>query len=240
MESATELVRSSGLIFTGTVLERGRSTVPQLPSSPDLVVVRIDRGIRVDPVLGDLSGKDITVVPIAPEELKPGQRAVFFTNSWIHGQGIAVREVRHLDVAEERAVAQAVNDLPRVHIVERLQSAELVAHAQVARVSLVERTRFASNDAIWAKAELKILETLRGKKRAKANLYFPTSNHPKWASAPRFEEGERAILALHAPNREATPSEATLEPGALVALDPDDFQPESQRSEIEGLLGTIK
>jgi hypothetical protein len=37
-------VRSSGLIFTGTVVERGKSSVPTLPARENLLVVRLDLG----------------------------------------------------------------------------------------------------------------------------------------------------------------------------------------------------
>jgi hypothetical protein len=240
VQSAVDLVRSSGLIFTGTVLERGGSTVQQLPASPDLIVVRVDRGLRVDPILGDLRGRHITVVPLAPGELTPGQQLVFFTNSWIHGQGIAVREVAHARAADEAAILRAVDELPRLHVIQRLELADVVVHAEVVRVSLVERTKFASNDPIWARADLRILKVLRGKSRKTAKLFFPTSNHPKWASAPRFVERQVGIVALHAPNRDATPSEAALPLGSFVALDPEDSQPESQLSEVERMLDAVK
>src|SRR5258708_4080005 len=83
-----DMVRSCSLIFTRTVVERGASTVPDVPATDNLVVVRVERALRVAPVLGDLRGKLITVAATAPESLTPGQEAVFFTNSWVHGRGI--------------------------------------------------------------------------------------------------------------------------------------------------------
>ncbi len=46
-----KLIYSSSLIFSGTVVQRGVSTVPILQPSENLVVVRVDRGLRVDPLL---------------------------------------------------------------------------------------------------------------------------------------------------------------------------------------------
>jgi hypothetical protein len=79
MPTVLELTRSSSLVFTETVQERGASSVPAVAASEKLVTVRVDRALRVDPVLGDLRGKIVTVVAAAPETLTPGQRAVFFT-----------------------------------------------------------------------------------------------------------------------------------------------------------------
>ena len=98
MPSILELTRSSGFIFAGTVLERGTSTVPSVSADQKLVIVRLDRALRIDPVLGDLRGRKITVAALDSTKLSVGQQAVFFTNSWVHGGGIAVREVAHLDI----------------------------------------------------------------------------------------------------------------------------------------------
>src|SRR5262245_19718128 len=89
------LVRSTGLIFAGTVVELGGSSVPDVKPSDNLIVVRVDRGLRVEKALGDIRGKRITVAVKDPRAFRTGQHAVFFTNSWIHGNGIAVREVEH-------------------------------------------------------------------------------------------------------------------------------------------------
>ena len=236
MPSAIELARSSGLIFTGTVVDRGRSEVPLVPASPELLIVRVDRGLKVDAVHGDLSGRQVTVLPVAPAELEPGQQAVFFTNSWIHGQGIAVREVAHVDVAEEGAVAEAIAELPRVQLRERLQAAELVAQGEVAELKAVERTSFARNAPEWLAATLRITRVLRGETRDEATLYFPTSNHPLWARAPRLEEHQRGVFLPHRASRVVNVEQAGIAADTLVVVDPDDVQPESRLDELEQLL----
>jgi hypothetical protein len=239
MPTVFELTVSASLIFSGTVVERGTSTVPTVPPSQNLVVVRVDRPLRVDPVLGDLRGKLVTVVATAPENLSSGQRAVFFTNSWIHGRGIAVREVQHIDVHEEDEVASAVAQLPQVHLTGRLRNAELVVDAKVVRIDPVERKSFERNVAHWVAAPLEINRVLRGQSREPAIVYFPTSDHPLWARAPRFSEGQRGIFILHAPDRNRSPSEASLDAGSLVALDPADFQPQSELDKVQQLLAAI-
>jgi hypothetical protein len=211
----------------------------QLPAGPNLVVVRVDRALRVDPVLGDLRGKMITVAASAPETLSPGQRAVFFTNSWIHGRGIAVREVEHADIQEEERVASAVAHLPQAHLMDRLRSARLVVEAEVLRTDPVERKSFERNVAYWVSAELRVVRVLYGAPTQSTIVYFPTSDHPLWARAPRFSAGQRGIFILHIPSRNRTPSEATLEPEAWVALDPADFQPASEVRRVEELLATV-
>jgi hypothetical protein len=239
MPSVSDLTRLSGLIFSGTVVERGRSTVPTIPPNNNLVVARVDRAIRADPVLGDLTGKLITVVATAPESLPVGHQAVFFTNSWIHGGGIAVREVAHLDTAQADAAAQAVAQLPEEHLVERLRSAERVVLAEVANVGPADKSRD-RQAAWWAPAELRVQNVLRGAPGNTAVVYFATADWPPWTHALRLKTGQRGVFLLHARSDRATRSEAALKAGTLVALDPADFQPESQLQQVQNLLAGIR
>ena len=240
MPSVPDLTRSSSLIFSGTVVERGTSSVPSVPPSDKLVVARVERALRADPALGDLRGKLITIVATTPASLSPGQQAVFFTNSWIHGGGIAVREVAHLDVSEADTVGEAVAKLPEGVLLERLQTAELVVDAEVAHVGLAEKVTRDRRAAWWAPAELKIIQVLRGTPPQSLVVYFPTADWPPWTNAPRFKEKQRGVFILHSRSETATRSEAALEAGSFVAVDPADFQPESQLAQVNKLLAGIE
>jgi hypothetical protein len=240
MPSILDLTISSSLIFSGTVVQLGNSTVPSLRASENLVVVRVDRALRASAVLGDLHGKMVTVATVAPKALSVGQKAVFFTNSWIHGGGIAVREVDHVDIDQEQAAAAAVAQLPELHLMERLREAELVVAAEVARIGRERKASRERNAAFWAPADLQVARVLLGAPRATTTVYFPTTNRPPWTNAPKFKEGQRGIFILHAPKRAANPSLAALDPGSLVALDKDDFQQEPRASEIEPLVAAVK
>jgi hypothetical protein len=240
MPSVSDLTRSSSLIFSGTVVQRGTSTVPTVPPNNNLVVARVDRAIRADPVLGDLTGKLITIVAPAPESLALGQQVVFFTNSWIHGRGIAVREVAHLDTSQADAAAQAVAKLPEDHLLERLQSAKLVVQAEVANIGPPDKVSRDRKAAWWAPAELKIQKVLRGAPGDTAVVYFATADWPPWTHALRLKTGQRGVFILHARSDRATRSEAALEAGTLVAVDPADFQPESQLNQVQNLLAGIR
>jgi hypothetical protein len=238
--SIADLARQAGLIFTGTVVELAASTVAVLPASDDLVVVRVDRRLRVDPLLGDLGGKTITVKAASPKTLRVGQQAVFFTNSWIHGRGIAARELEHVDVNQEQNVVAAIAALPEAHLMDRLRSAELVVAAQVARIGPERIASRDRNAARWAAAELRVQRVLDGQPRQSTTVYFPTGTQRLWINAPRFAEGQKGVFILHVPPSIALPSLAILEPGSLVALDPDDFQPDSRLSDVERLVAAVR
>src|SRR5262249_41894707 len=149
------LVSRSSVIFAGTVVARGASSVANLAPRDNFVLARIDRSLRSDPALGDLRGKLVTVALLDPGELQQGPRAIFFALDWIHGGGIAVREVGHVDVSNEDEVAAEVALLPERHLAGRLADAALILSAEVASI---ERTPFDirwRNAPQWAAAALR-------------------------------------------------------------------------------------
>ena len=240
MPSIDDLARQASLVFTGTVTELGASTVPLLPASEKLVGVRVDRGLRVDPVLGDLRGKLITVGAAAPRTLIVGQRAIFFTRSWIHGRGIAVHEVAHVDPGHEQETATAIARLPERHLKDRVESAELVVAAQVTHIGADRKSRRRRNAAFWAPADLRVDRVLLGTPRQTTTVFFPTTRRPPWTNAPKFTEGQKGIFILQPVSRPSNAFFADLDPGSLIALDPDDFQPDSQLPTVESLVAAVR
>lgn len=237
--SIMSLTRDTGLIFAGTVFKLGDSTVPSLPAQPDFVVIRVERGLRVEPVLGDLRDKLITMAPREPGRLRVGERAVFFTHSWIHGGGIAVQEVNHLSIDAADAVAAAVERLPEEYLMDRVRSAELVVLADVESIEELPRMSFERDAALWAAAHLRVERVLRGPAVTEAVVYFPTSVGPPWFTAPRFHVGQRGVFLLHEPVRKRW-SEKVLESGSLVALDPNDYQSEEKLPVVERAVTRVE
>jgi len=225
--SIDALVQSAGMIFSGTVTELGASSVPTVPPRAGLGIVLVDRTFRSHEILGDLRGQSITVEPSEGDALHRGEQAIFFTHSWIHDRGIAVREVARLDVSEASVVADAVARLPELHLRDRMEGAAAVVEATVVRTrrAIEQKTR-ERNRAKWAAADLDVTRVLRGNAPKSVVVYFPTSDHPFWEDAPRFRKGQRGIFVLRSPSRDRTRSEASLEEGSFTALDPADFQPE--------------
>jgi len=236
-----KLVDASSFIFTGTVVELGKSTVANLAARANFAVIRIERSLRSDPALGNLRDRLVTVALLERGELQPNQRAVFFTLDWIHGGGIAAREISHVDARFESEVDSSVEQQPRRHLADRLGSSVLVI---VAKVVSVKPTPFDvrwRNAPQWAVASLESLDALRGRPTEGTTIMFPTSGRPTWALAPRLSEGQRSIFLLHRPPSWAPLPESPqfLTSEAFTLLDPADVQPESQRRLIEELLDQV-
>lgn len=233
------LVSDSSLIFSGTVIELGASTVANLPPSDNFAVVSVDRPLQSDPALGDLRRKKITVELLDPDELQPAQQMIFFTSNWIQGGGIAVREVAHLETQQEDEVAVEVARMPERHLEERLADSILVVVAEVAETKPTPFDIRWRNAPQWAAAYFRNVEALEGQPPEDMVVLFPTSGRPMWAGAPRLNQGERKIFLLHRPPD--WPPLPDLGPDLTSAiftvLDPADVQPVSTRSLVEKLLG---
>jgi hypothetical protein len=233
-----KLVQDSSLIFSGTVIELGASSVANLTPRDNFAVVSVDNPMRFDPALGDLRRRKITVALLKAGELQLDEKAIFFTLNWIQGGGIAVREVAHVSSRQEADVAAEVARLPERHLAERLASAMLVL---VAEVSKTKPTPFdiRSRDAPqWAVAWFRNVEALLGKPGGNMVVLFPTSGRPMWSRSPRLNKGKRGIFLLHRPpDWPPVPDLGpTLTSAIYTLLDPADVQPESQRPLIEKLL----
>jgi hypothetical protein len=239
-ESITELTQGSSFIFSGTVLELGRSNLRVIQAREGLALVRVDRGLRVDPALGDPAGRVVTVDTGDSVELRPGDQAVFFTESWIHGDELAVHELAHLPIDTVEHVVAEVDRLPELHLLERLIQARVVVRAvvtQTARVPNLPRERRAP---YWAEAKLRVTSTLKGDARGK-RLFFPTSDSHHWYGAPRFRRGRRGVFLLHDDDPRATRwlDTSGVDRNVLTALDPADVQPESELEHVRTLLTRI-
>ena len=237
--SIEELTRASSFVFSGTVEDVGASNVPPVEPGETTILVRIDRGLRIDPALGDVRGRVVTVETAVPEELQPGTRAVFFTDGWIHGEELAVRETAHVAPDRVDEVAAAVERLPDLHLEDRLRAAAAVVHAQVMRTQIVPGMALERRSPRWAEAFLELDATLKGNADG-LRLHFPTSDSHHWFNAPSVTVGQRGIFLLHAGDPQAGDwLDAPQFAGAVTALDPADVQPESALEHVRALLAGL-
>ena len=233
--SIDELTRSSSFVFLGTVELRGASNLIAVDPRDDLVLVRVDRPLRIDPAVGDVTGRSVTVETPDDAGLAPGDQAVFFTTAWIHAEEIAVREVARLGPEDADDVASAVERLPDLHLADRLAGAVAVVQAEVRAAQPVFGLVRDRQSPLWAEADLDVLSTLAGDADGK-RLFFPTSDSHHWYEAPTFAAGQRAIIVLHANDPMAGKWLDGVGGDVVTALDPADVQPESELEHVRSLL----
>ena len=225
MQSISELVQSSTFIFSGTVLELWASSVPSVSPNEKLITARLDESLRTDPVLGDLRGKTISVAVGSAEHFESGPASRILRQQWVHGRGIAVREVAHLDAGQTDRVADAVAELPQRHLLDRLQDAEVVVEATITNLDPPGFT-FDQHDGLWATAHLAVNATLKGSRACAASLLFATAEWPPWNRMPRFKKGRPGVFILHIPPPDTITERGRCPKGAWSRRDAADFQDE--------------
>ena len=238
-----EFVRAASFIFAGTVVESGSSNVHIVEPRATLLLVRVDRALRVDPAIGNIQRRLVTVDARDPKALPLGSRAVFFARSWIHGEELAVHELAHVDVDRVDDVEAAVARLPELHLTDRLEGADVVVHAEVEQTNDLTGLPLERRAPKWSEATLRIESTLKGQSSG-LRLLFPTSTSHHWYRAPRLRRGQRAIFIL----REDDPQAGRWGRAAarhehervVTALDPADVQPESELAQIRALIGASR
>jgi len=243
--SVNNLVEHASFVFAGTVTSLGASSLRALPARSNQAVVRLEKGFLINPVLGNLVGRPITV-QLASQAgvsaaLKRGERLIFFATAWVHGEEIAVTELARLADNEEnqQEVARIVESLPQRHLSERINSAMLIVHGKVSRIaraSDVPRTG-SEHDPYWMRAAIEVIEILKGSaggqkvKTTTVDLLFPGSGDMAFRNVPRPSLHQEAVFLLHRGSGKIIPE------SAHVAPDPADIQPPSQVAAIRGLLG---
>lgn len=235
-EDIDALVRESSFIFSGTVERVGASNVPLVDPGATTLLVRVERGLRTSPSLGDVRGRLVTVESTSGADLEPGTQAVFFTDSLARGDEIAVAERTRIDAGRVDEVAAAVDRLPDMHLASRLQDAAAVVHATVTRTARVPGVSLERAAPWWAEATLDVLATLKGDTSG-MRLLFPTNPSHRWYLSPQPAAGDSSVFLLHA---DEPPAQRWLVPpvpaGAVTALDPFDVQPESELAHVQQLL----
>lgn len=236
----TELTLRSTFIFAGTIEAVGKSSLKILSGRPGLAIARFDRALRVNPILGNLQGRPITVRLAPGAAARAGEQWIVFANSWVHGDQIAVIETAQLPATldTEQAVSDIVASLPQRHLQERIASATLIVEGTVKTVTRApEAPEIASEHSpYWMRASIEVREVLKGQAnqakeaRREARLYFPGSLDRRFVDVPKPKPGQAAIFLLHTPTGKNPP------PG-LVAPDPADVQPVTQLDTIRALIG---
>jgi hypothetical protein len=258
---AETLAQQARFIFKGTVQKLKAANMPGVPVNDRTAVVRVDEIIQAPEALSHYAGQEITVQLGGRKKLKKGQQAVFYTNGWLFGDGVAVQSIDHEDVKKAPAAFALAGDDPVKSLAARETQAHLNAAAVVVsgRVTSVrmptdlvaaraiggtESTsigRISEHDPDWRIAEIQVDTVHKGEHKAKtATVRFPSSHDVMWHDAPKFQPGQEGFFMLHKADEGAAGVRAALveDKGDYVAMYPGDFQPFDHPGGIKELLAT--
>lgn len=234
-----DLVWQSKFIFNGTVLQLNASTVPTIQDKSKTAIVKVDEVLEAPELLGDFTGKEITVLLKDPDKTKAGEQAIFFSNGWLYGKSIAVVEVGRMLWNEDtkryrRQIEEEVRKKPDRALMLRLADAELVIVGKVEETKKRDPKdqvmRDTEHDPDWHEAIIRINDVEKGSFPQKIiAVLYPNSTDVTWYTSPKFTKAQEGIWLLQ---RKQT--------GEYTALHPLDFHPRDQLKRIRKLIEEIK
>src|SRR2546429_9249227 len=131
------LAKQSSIIFSGTVSQLGAVSFVGVPQSPQTIVVRVDSVLKKPPAVSLKKGDNVTVEVKDPSAFQQGAQATFYTEGWIFGSGVAVKELGHefksssgetskAVGADEKAYQQGQEQVSDQELRDRVNSADFV------------------------------------------------------------------------------------------------------------------
>jgi len=210
------LARQSSIVFSGTVSQLGAASFAGVPQSPNTIVVRVDSVLKKPSAISLKKGDNVTVELKDPSGFQQGSQATFYTDGWIFGSGVAVKELGHEfntgsgaaasgAAASGAAPGQSQDQISDQDLQNRLNSADFVV---IGRVTQVHRWnvpksatphRVSEHDPDWHEAVIQVQSVLKGGqvKGNKVVVRFPGRNDVAWVHSPKFEKNQQGIFCLN-------------------------------------------
>jgi len=220
------LAKQSSIVFAGTVSQLGATSFAGVPKSAQTIVVRVDSVLKKPPTVSLKKGDIVTVEVKDPSAFQDGTQATFYTDGWIFGAGVAVKELGHeippsggatgaAAGADEKAHQQAQEQISDQELQDRLKSADFVV---IGRVTEVHRCnvpksanppRVSEHDPDWHEAVVEVQSVLKGAqvKGNKVVVRFPGRNDVAWVHSPKFEKNQQGIFCLNRDQASGVPTE---------------------------------
>jgi len=216
-------VAVSPLIFSGTIKLLQTSTI-DADDVKDLMVVQIDKLLEAADDFRHLRGKLITVQTENIRSFKPEQSAIFITDRWMFGEGVAVRllgdfEVENID-KQHKEVVQQIDEIKEKQIIEKLtaqvRKAEVIFAGNVVGLKniKVRSEKESEHDPKWSLAVIQISENLKGLKseQKEITVMYAASMDVMWFESPKFKERDKGVWVLTQTSKKA-----------MITTDENDF-----------------
>jgi hypothetical protein len=251
------LAKQSSIVFAGTVTQLGAASFAGVPKSAQTIVVRVDSVLKKPAAVSLKKGDNVTVELKDPSAFQQGTQATFYTEGWIFGSGVAVKELGHRIIVSDAVSTQAPDTsqppagqmqdqmVSDQELRDRLNSADFVV---IGRVTEVRRWtvpksathRVSEHDPDWHEAVVEIRSVLKGGqvKGNKIVVRFPGRNDVAWVLSPKFQKNQQGIFCL---NRDQTSGVPTGKVGGrqvavYTCLGHGDSLPMSDAPRVRSLL----
>ena len=255
-DNQAALVKQSSIIFAGTVSRVAATSFAGVPKSARTIVVHVDSVLKKPATVSLKSGDSVTVEVKDASAFQEGAQATFYTDGWIFGSGLAVKELGHLlGAASEPVPAAGMNapgqmqgQLSDQQLKDRMNESDFVVVGRVTDVHKwnVPKTKSGAplhvteHDPDWHEAVVTVESVLKGGqvKGNKVIVRFAQRNDVAWVNSPRFTKDQKGIFCL---NRDKTSGAPTTKVGGkqvnvYTCLGHGDALPLSEEARVRSLL----
>lgn len=249
------LTKKSSIIFSGTVSQLAATSFADVPKSAQTIVVRVDSVEKKPAAVSLKRGDSVTVEVKDPSAFQEGAHARFYTDGWIFGSGVAVKELGHeLGAAAESAPATTAakpagpgqDQFSDQELMDRMKASDFVV---VGRITDVRKwnapktksgapSRVTEHDPDWHEAVVEVQSVLKGG-RVKGNkviVRFPNRNDVAWVSSPKFAKNQRGIFCLNRDQSTTSTSMGGQPANVYTCLGHGDALPISEEARVRSLL----
>jgi hypothetical protein len=238
------LVQQSTYIFSGAVEKPGAATMESVPVNDNTAIVKISQVYTPADILGDLTGRQVTVQLKQGTPMGTGEKAVFFTNGWIYGKSIAFMEVGRMKEDQgdklKTTVDESLQRKADQQLKARLDRATLVVLAKIVKTDALKLEKplpISEHNPDWRQAVLQINSVLKGEHQGQElTIIYPGSGDEAWMASPKPKPEQQGIWILQKDQQEKGGPKFNI-PG-YTALDALDFQPMDQVDRVKRLIGT--
>lgn len=213
-------INESTIVLTGTVTQLGATSFAEVPKSDRTMVVQVDQIIKKPPTVALKQGDKVTIQATDIEAFHQGMRATFYTDGWLFGSGIALKEIAHTREAPsadalERQIHPLRNDLEQTVTVTDQGLEDLLKRADAVIVGRVvdvhpwiplnlaaRKTHISEHDPDWHDAVIQVDDVIKDFAGTSGSrqlvVRFPASQDIAWYRAPKFVRGDNGTFFLHA------------------------------------------
>jgi len=255
-DNQAALVKQASIIFAGTVSQVAATSFAGVPQSARTIVVRVDSVLKKPATVSLKSGDSVTVEVKDASAFQEGAQATFYTDGWIFGSGVAVKELGHslgavsepVPAAAKNAPGQMQGQLSDQQLKDRMNESDFVVVGRVTDVHKwnVPKTKSGAplhvteHDPDWHEAVVTVESVLKGGqvKGNKVIVRFPQRNDVAWVNSPKFAKDQKGIFCL---NRDKTSGAPTAKMGGkqvnvYTCLGHGDALPLSEEARVRSLL----
>src|SRR5437762_8180310 len=120
-------LKQSSIIFAGTVSRVAATSFAGVPKSARTIVVRVDSVLKKPATVSLKSGDSVTVEVKDASAFQEGAQATFYTDGWIFGSGVAVKELGHRIILSDvaSAAAPSASEPSGSHVQDQISDQEL-------------------------------------------------------------------------------------------------------------------